>query len=250
MHIDWWTLALQAVNVLILIWILARFFYRPIVDIIERRRAAAAKALTDASAMRSAADAERAGIQATRAGFTAERDALLSDASKQIETERATMLREASERIETLRLERDAALASDRSAMERAVAKQASALAVQIAQKLLERLPAEAALAIFLNALSKQIKALPPKERELLAASAQAGILSVTTPSALNGTEEEQCQKAIKIALGLEGKIAFRVDTRLIAGVELSGGALVLKNNWQNDLAQILQHLQGDDGQR
>ena len=45
MRIDWWTLALQTVNVLILIWILSRFLFRPIVGVIEERRAAAAKLL-------------------------------------------------------------------------------------------------------------------------------------------------------------------------------------------------------------
>ena len=44
MRIDWWTLALQTVNVLILIWILSRFLFRPIMAIIEERRAAAAQA--------------------------------------------------------------------------------------------------------------------------------------------------------------------------------------------------------------
>ena len=38
MHIDWWTLALQTVNVLVLIWLLARFFFRPVMD--DRRQTA------------------------------------------------------------------------------------------------------------------------------------------------------------------------------------------------------------------
>ena len=35
MSIDWVTLGLQAVNVAILIWILARFFWRPLAAMIE-----------------------------------------------------------------------------------------------------------------------------------------------------------------------------------------------------------------------
>ena len=34
MRIDWWTLALQAVNVLILVWLLGRFLFRPVMDAI------------------------------------------------------------------------------------------------------------------------------------------------------------------------------------------------------------------------
>ena len=52
MHIDWWTLALQTVNVLVLIWILARFFFRPIMDVVAKRQAAADRLLADADAAR------------------------------------------------------------------------------------------------------------------------------------------------------------------------------------------------------
>ena len=41
MHIDWWTLAFQTVNVLVLIWILGRFFFRPVADIVAKRQAQA-----------------------------------------------------------------------------------------------------------------------------------------------------------------------------------------------------------------
>ena len=41
MHIDWSTLALQTINVLILVWILARFLFRPVREIIAKRQAKA-----------------------------------------------------------------------------------------------------------------------------------------------------------------------------------------------------------------
>ncbi len=52
MHIDWWTLALQTVNVLILIWILGRFFFRPVADIVAKRQEETASCLADADAAR------------------------------------------------------------------------------------------------------------------------------------------------------------------------------------------------------
>ena len=39
MTIDWWTLGIQTVNVVILIWLLGRFFWRPVAAMIEQRRA-------------------------------------------------------------------------------------------------------------------------------------------------------------------------------------------------------------------
>ena len=39
MTIDWWTLGIQTVNVVILVWLLGRFFWRPVAAMIEQRRA-------------------------------------------------------------------------------------------------------------------------------------------------------------------------------------------------------------------
>ena len=53
MPIDWWTLALQTVNVLILVWLLARFFCRPVAAmIVAKRQEQASKLLADAVAAR------------------------------------------------------------------------------------------------------------------------------------------------------------------------------------------------------
>src|SRR6516162_6653699 len=52
MRIDSWTLALQTFNVLILVWILARFFFRPIMNIVAKRQEEAKKLLTDAAVAR------------------------------------------------------------------------------------------------------------------------------------------------------------------------------------------------------
>ena len=61
MRIDWTTLALQTVNVLVLVWLLARFLFRPVSTIIAERRAAAEKLLADAAAQRAHARDRRSG---------------------------------------------------------------------------------------------------------------------------------------------------------------------------------------------
>jgi F-type H+-transporting ATPase subunit b len=67
MTIDWWTLGLQTVNVAVLVWLLARFFWRPVAALVEERRAAAQRMLAEADGTRSKAAAALADIEATRA---------------------------------------------------------------------------------------------------------------------------------------------------------------------------------------
>ncbi len=48
MEFDWTTFILEIINFLILVWILKRFLYRPVLDVIDRRRAGIEKTLADA----------------------------------------------------------------------------------------------------------------------------------------------------------------------------------------------------------
>ena len=91
MTIDWWTLGIQAVNVLILIWLLARFFWRPVAAIIEQRRATAQQILAEAEAKRSQATNALAEIERTRAGFDREREAIIAAAHEAAEQARAVL---------------------------------------------------------------------------------------------------------------------------------------------------------------
>ena len=92
MRIDWWTLGLQTVNVLILIWILSRFLFRPVVAIIEQRQAAAAKLLGDAEAAKRQAVAAREAAEAESARIAAGRDNVLRQAAADAEVQRAAAL--------------------------------------------------------------------------------------------------------------------------------------------------------------
>ena len=67
MRIDWWTLGFQAVNVVILVWLLQRFFWRPVAGMIAERRTAVQKALSGSlSAKDALAEAQQAAAKATR----------------------------------------------------------------------------------------------------------------------------------------------------------------------------------------
>ena len=50
MLIDWFTIGAQALNFLILVWLLKRFLYRPILNAIDARENLVARELSDADA--------------------------------------------------------------------------------------------------------------------------------------------------------------------------------------------------------
>ena len=52
MLIDWFTVGAQALNFLILVWLMKRFLYKPILDAIDAREDRVAAELADADASR------------------------------------------------------------------------------------------------------------------------------------------------------------------------------------------------------
>ena len=64
MQFDLTTFALEVLNFLVLVWLLKRFFYQPVLAVIEARRAAGAAILDEAHASQRAADAMKAQCEA------------------------------------------------------------------------------------------------------------------------------------------------------------------------------------------
>jgi F-type H+-transporting ATPase subunit b len=245
MTIDWWTLGLQTVNVGVLIWLLGRFFWRPIAAMIDERRAASRQTLAEAEAKRAEADAALAGIERTRAGFARERDAILAAAREAAEREAAARREEAVREAAVIEAAGRAAVERERQAAEKAWAERAAHLAVEIAERLAARLDGAAVRAAFLDWLIVAIRALPGEERR--AASADGVALEATSATPIDPVEQERARKLIGEAFGAEPRIAFKTDPSLIAGLELKGPHLVVSNSWRADLAQILAEIAHDD---
>ena len=75
MLIDWFTVIAQVVNFLILVWLLKRFLYRPILDAIDAREKRIALALADADAKKVEAEKERDAFQQKNEAFDQQRAA-------------------------------------------------------------------------------------------------------------------------------------------------------------------------------
>jgi len=251
MHFDWWTLALQTVNVLVLIWILGRFFFRPVADIVAKRQEQTNKLLADAAAARKEAADIRADADKTRAGIGAERDRLIAEAQKAAQIENANQLAQSSKEIAKLRSEAGAAIARNQAAAQRAIIARASQVSVDIAQRLLGRLPPNIALTVFLDGLCQELCTLSPAARESFTSAAAAGhAIEVVTAAPLSQEETERVRDAIEKALGVSTVFALRADPALIAGIELHSRNTIVRNSWRADLDRIGEELGRDEQPR
>jgi F-type H+-transporting ATPase subunit b len=244
MTIDWWTLGIQTVNVVILVWLLGRFFWRPVAAMIEQRRTAAQAMLAEAEAKRSQAAAALAEVERTRAGFARERDAILTAAHEAAEQARTARLAEVAQEAASLEAAAKAAIETKKAGVDKAWTERATRLAIEIAERLAARLDGPVVRAVFLDWLIKEIGALPEPVRQVAAANGVT--LEAVSATPLEPAEREHCRKLIGEAFGAHPQIAFKEDPALIAGLELHGPHLVVSNSWRADLTRILGELAHD----
>ncbi len=235
MTFDFWTLGFQAVNVLVLVWLLHRFFWKPVAAVITERQAAAATLLDEAGAKRAEAEAALAEIAATQAGLAAERDAMLAKARTDSEAARDTLLAEARAEVETLHDTAKAARVRAAETLKANAMDEAQGLALTIAGQLMARLDGPATDAAFLGWLVQGLGALTDAERTALASVE----LEVVSASDQNRKAQARIAKAIENALGAPAALTFRTDPALIAGHELHSPHFSLRNSWRADLARI-----------
>src|SRR5271169_6389217 len=111
MLIDWFTVGAQALNFIILVWLMKRFLYQPILHAIDAREKRIATELADADAKKAEAQKERDEFQRKNEEFDQQRAALLSKATDEAKAEHRRLLDEArkaadaasSQRQETLK---------------------------------------------------------------------------------------------------------------------------------------------------
>ncbi|MDD8021948.1 MAG: F0F1 ATP synthase subunit delta [Paracoccaceae bacterium] len=244
MHIDWWTLGLQTVNVAVLIWVLGRFLFRPVARIISDRQALAGADLAKAKAALAEAEASRDAARAATADLATQRQQMLAAAQSEAAHQKETLLAAAQSEAEAARRAALADLVQARATEARALSDQAAQLAGDIAARLLQRLPDDARVLGFIDGLAAAVAALPDATRDSIG---REGPVRLRTARALTAPETEAVNTALAQVLGRPVALAPEVAPELIAGLELETPHAVVHNNFHADLARIAQELTRHD---
>jgi F-type H+-transporting ATPase subunit b len=241
MQIDWWTLALQAVNALVLIWLLARFLFRPVVDAIAARQQAAGQLLADAQVAKTAAESERDKAAAEAASLAERRGAALKAAEAEAATAKSALLAAAHADADKLRTAAKAEIEAERRTEALAAEDRAGRLAVDIAGKLLDRLPREARVAAFIDGIATGLAGLAEGTRASIGAAGTSVRLTAARP--VSPEEVETCRKALARVLGHPVLLEVAVEPELIAGLELEAPHAVVRNSFRADLVRLKSEL-------
>jgi F-type H+-transporting ATPase subunit b len=220
--IDWFTVAAQVVNFLILIWLLKHFLYDRIIKAIDEREASIAGRFAEAEDREAKARRSEQELAAQKQKLEAESRKILEQVKQEADQRRGELVARAKEDVESQRGAWQESLERDRQALAGDLARLAAQGAAGMARQALEELADanldQRALEVFLQKLGS----LDDEARqELKAALADTKALVVRSAFELDQPQGDRLRQALVGLAEGEPNLEFETDPELLLGLEI-----------------------------
>ena len=238
MELNWSTFALEIINFLILVWLLARFLYRPVLDIIDRRKQEINKQLADADTVRKVAESLKQDYQDRMQVWNREQSEARKRLHDAIAAERQQLLEDLRHDLE---LEREKAAILNKRRLEDEKSRIFSLTVQQGAEfcaKLLARLAGPELEASIINVAVADLEALAQDRLEALKKNhgSNNNIISITSAFPLTAEQKKLLEQKLRSITRADAGFNYQQDPDLLAGVRIRIGAWQLQANLQDEL--------------
>ncbi len=224
MLIDWFTVGAQALNFLILVWLMKRFLYQPILNALDGREKRIAAELADADAKKAEAQKERDEFQRKNEEFDRQRATLLSKATDEANAERQRLLGEARKAADAMSAKRAETLKTDAQNLNQAIRRRTQDEVFAIARKTLTDLAAASLEERMSEVFTRRLREMNGEAKAGLAAAFKTASDPATVRSAFDLPEEQRAtiQTALNETFSANIPIRFETAPDIIGGIELS----------------------------
>jgi F-type H+-transporting ATPase subunit b len=224
MPIDWFTVVAQAVNFLILVWLMKRFLYKPILHTIDEREKGIAAQRAEAEAKKAEAQKERDELQHQAETLDQERASLLKKATDEANAERQRLLEDARKDADSLRAKRRDALRSEQRNLNQEIGRWTQNEVFAIARKTLTDLAATSLEERMCEVFIHRLRALTGVAKEQLADALKTSTHPAQVRSAfdLPPAPRRAIEDAVKETFAVETQVQFATAPELVSGIELS----------------------------
>lgn len=239
MELDWTTFLLEIANFLILVWIMNRLLYRPVMNAIAARRDGLARTATEAERLRDDAADLETRYRSRLAEWEREKEGLRKEMLSELGADRlrleAALHASMEEERAKARAIREQELADRLREMEKTALAQGSRFVTLLLQELATPQLEERLQDLFFAELPH----LPPERLRAVAAALREPGVPVRAASAYPWTEARRTELRERLAelCGYEGSIQFVEEPALMAGVQLRAGPWIMDATLAGELS-------------
>ena len=247
MELSWPTFFLEIFNFLVLVWILKRFLYKPVLEAIAHRKSVIDKTLADANAQEAGAQALVEQYQNRLADWENEKEKLAAGVAAEISAQRATMIAALEN---SLKQEREKARVLEErrlNQLKNRAEEEGIARGVQFTGRLLACAACAELEARLVNRTLEDLPRLPEEQiKALRSVCRQDGVrVKVTSAFPLSAAQRSAIARRLKEVTEDSVAVEFTEDSRLLAGLRISVGPWILRANVEDELeffAQAVGH--------
>lgn len=226
MLIDWFTVGAQAINFIILVWLMKRFLYQPVLDAIAAREKKIAAQLADAEAIKTEATQQQREFKEKNEMFERERAAKLQKAKDDAETEGQRLRAEAINAANAARVASAKALVADTERLHAEIIRQTQQQVFDIARRVLGDLAdvglEQRACEVFIQRLKTLDSGALDTLKAALTETSETNPAILRSAFELQTPEREAVHSALQDRFGQAVALRFETVPELVSGIELS----------------------------
>ena len=253
MLINWFTVAAQIVNFLILVVLLKRFLYGPIIEAMSAREGRIAAQLTEAQQKRQVAQQEEASLRQKVREIEEQRQEMLTEAGLQAEAHKKELFSQARQEVEQIRQKWAEALTRERETFLQNLKQRLAQEVVAISRRALQEMGNLALEQRLTEVFLERLRELAPEEKNAIRESVRetGGELHITTAFELTEGIRQQVAAQVQEQFGPNLALRFAASGELLVGIELITSSRKLAwslgsflDTLEEDLSQAFQELE------
>lgn len=245
MSIDWFTFGAQVVNFLVLVWLLRRFLYKPVLNAIDERERSIAEKIQDAEKLREEATIQLDDYQRKNSEFDQHREALYETVRKEAESQRQKYLEDTRSEIEKLRFQLQEALRNEQQSLGEEIVQRARTEVFSVVRKTLRDLASVDLEEQMAYVFKERIKNLDVREKDVLSSAIRRDGGRIILRTTFGLSPEHQQGIAELLSEEYPGTIEVRAEnaSTLVSGIELIAGGYKLAWSIDDYLALLAKSL-------
>jgi len=249
MKVNWFTVIAQVINFLILVWLLKKFLYKPVLDAIDAREKKITSRLEDAKNKKEEAQKEQDDYVEKNKQFDAQKKDLMDKAIADTKTQKDKLLENARQDVDALHAKQQKAVTEMQDNLKKDLAQKTQQEVFDISRKVLTDMASvsleEQATKLFVSRLG----ALKDEGKQQFMDAFKSGTKPVLIQTAFELTKQQQTEitKAVDEILGKETEFQFKTAPEIISGIELTGNGYKLAwsisaylTSLQNNISETL----------
>lgn len=248
MQIDWITVAAQIVNFLVLVWLLHRFLYGPVVKAMESREKRIASRLSEAEEGKREAEREAAEYRARQAELEREKGSILALAEQEAEATRRSLEEAARQQAEQLRKDLADEIDDEKEAFIRDMRRRSAEHVLELARRVMSELSDAKLDEQMAAAFARQIQNIDTDLRSQLVKACRddGGKVVVRSRLALDADAQRRITRTIHQALYEKAEVRYESSEEITSGLELRAGSQRLAWTLAGFLDELEQKLHRD----